>query len=284
VFLYGVVNASPDSKQPDSVVATSDEAVARATMLLERGADGLDVGGQGSTDEASVVDWRVEWARVEPIVPALAALGVSLSIDSWRPAVVRRALEAGATMINAADGMQSAAMWEVAAEFGVPVVVPFLSGPNPRQLGYVGRDPIDALIEFFEARLDEADRYGLRDRCIIDPGTGFAPAGAEWNERYRYQKHVYANLGALRRFGLPVYVALPWKESRQHEELLDLVLAQGLDYGRSHRPWQVREVEGRLAGQSGPTGDTPAGGNDVSQPGGHRSGATSASGASTNRR
>ena len=127
------------------------------------------------------------------------------------------------------------------------VVVPFLSGPNPRELAYVRRDPIDALIEFFTDRLAVADRYGLRHRCIIDPGTGFAPAGAEWNERYRYQKYVYSNLAALRRFDLPLYVALPWKESPQHEEVLAIVVGQGLEFGRSHRPWQVREVEAALA-------------------------------------
>jgi dihydropteroate synthase len=247
VFLYGVVNASPDSKQRDSIVASREEAVARARMLLARGADGLDVGGQGSTDEAAVVDWTIEWARLEPVIPALAALGVSLSIDSWRPEVVRRALAAGATMINAADGMQDDAMWRVAADADVPIVIPFLSGPNPRELAYVRRDPIDALTQFFTDRLAVADRYGLRHRCIIDPGTGFAPAGAEWNERYRYQKYVYSNLGALRRFDLPLYVALPWKESAQHEEVLAIVVAQGLEFGRSHRPWEVREVERQLA-------------------------------------
>jgi len=256
VFLYGVVNASPDSKQRDSIVASPDEAVARARMLLAAGADGIDVGGQGSTDDATVVDWNVEWARLEPVIPALAALGVSLSVDSWRPEVVRRALAAGATMINAADGMQDDAMWRVAADFDVPIVVPFLSGPNPRELAYVRRDPIDALVEFFIDRLAVADRYGLRSRCIIDPGTGFAPAGAEWNERYRYQRYVYSNLGALRRFDLPLYVALPWKESPQHEEVLAIVVGQGLDFGRSHRPWQVRAVEAELAAQSnsGPRG------------------------------
>jgi dihydropteroate synthase len=247
VFIYGVVNASPDSKQRDSIVASPAEALERARMLLARGADGIDLGGQGSTDEATVVDWTVEWARLEAIVPALAGLGVSLSVDSWRPEVVRRALQAGATVINAADGMQDDAMWEVATEFDVPIVVPFLSGPNPRHLAYVRRDPVDALVEFFDARLAVADRYGLRHRCIIDPGTGFAPPGAEWNERYRYQKHVYTNLGALRRFDLPLYVALPWKESPQHTEVLEIVVAQGLDFGRSHRPWQVRDVERQLA-------------------------------------
>ena len=68
-------------------------------------------------------------------MPALAALGVDVSIDSWRPEVVRRALEAGATVINAADGMQTDAMWQVAADFDVPIVVPFLSGPEPARDG-----------------------------------------------------------------------------------------------------------------------------------------------------
>ena len=58
---------------------------------------------------------------------------------------------------------------------------------------------------------------------------------------------MYANLGALRRFDLPLYVALPWKESPQHEEVLAIVVGQGLEYGRSHRPWEVREVEAELA-------------------------------------
>ncbi len=109
--------------------------------MLADGADAIDLGGQGSTDVAAVVDWHEEWARLEAIVPALAALGVDVSIDSWRPEVVRRALEAGATVINAADGMQSEEMWRVAADFDVPVVVPFLSGPNPREMVHVQRDP-----------------------------------------------------------------------------------------------------------------------------------------------
>lgn len=247
MLLYGVVNASPDSLNTDSIATTADVAVARARRLLADGADAIDLGGQGSTDAATVVDWRDEWARLEPIVPALAALGVDVSIDSWRPEVVRRALDAGAAVINAADGMQHDAMWEVAAEFGVPIVVPFLSGPNPRQMEHVRRDPVDAIVEFFEARLADADRYGLRDRCIIDPGTGFAPSDWPWEERYIYQKRVYTNLDALRRFELPLYIALPWKETPQHDELLDIVVRQAPEFGRTHYPAKVREFERRAA-------------------------------------
>ena len=245
MFLYGVVNASPDSLAGDSIATTPEAAVARARQLLADGADGIDLGGQGSTDVASVVDWTDEWARVEHIIPALADLGVEISIDSWRPEVVRRALDAGASVINAADGMQSDEMWEVAADFDVPIVVPFLSGPNPREMALVTHDPISVMIDFFERRLADADRFGLRSRCIVDPGTGFAPSNWPWDDRFLYQKQVYSNLDELRRFGLPLYIALPWKETAQHDELLEIVVRQQPEFGRAHYPAKIRTFEER---------------------------------------
>jgi dihydropteroate synthase len=246
MFLYGVVNASPDSLNTDSIATTPEQALARARRLLDDGADGLDLGGQGSTDVAEVVPWEAEWERLRELVPALATLGVPMSVDTWRPEVLRRALDAGATVINAADGMQADAMWEVAADFGVPIVVPFLSGPNPRAMEMVDRDPVEAIIEFFDARLRDADRYGLRHRCVLDPGTGFAPSNWPWDERYLYQKRVYTNLDAMRVFDLPLYIALPWKETPQHDELLEIVVAARPEFGRVHYPAKVRSFERRL--------------------------------------
>ena len=137
MFLYGVVNASGDSLNTDSIATTPQAATRRAEYLLDHGCQGIDLGGQGSTDNATVVSWEEEWSRLEAIVDALDALGVPLSIDSWKPEVTRRALEHGATVINAADGMQTDEMWQVAADFQVPIVLPFLSGPNPRQMELV---------------------------------------------------------------------------------------------------------------------------------------------------
>ena len=243
MIIYGVVNASPDSLSSDSIATTPETAVARATRLLANGADAIDLGGQGSTDFAKVVDWSDEWARVEPLIPALTALGVDVSIDSWRPEVIQRSLDAGATVINAADGMQSDKMWQVASDFDVPIVVPFLSGPNPREMEFVTSDPIQAMVGFFEARLADADRFGLRSRCIVDPGTGFAPPNWPWEQRFEYQKIVYSNLDRLRHFGLPIYIALPWKETAQHDELLDIVVRQRPEYGRAHSPEKIRRFE-----------------------------------------
>lgn len=248
MFLYGVVNASPDSLNTDSIATTPEQALARARRLLADGADGLDLGGQGSTDVAEVVPWEAEWERLRDLVPALAELGVPMSVDTWRPEVLRRALQAGATVINAADGMQADAMWEVAVDFDVPIVVPFLSGPNPRAMEMVDRDPVEAIIEFFDARLRDADRYGLRHRCVLDPGTGFAPSNWPWEERYVYQKRVYSNLDAMRVFDLPLYIALPWKETVQHDELLEIVVRARPEFGRVHYPAKVRDFERRLLG------------------------------------
>jgi dihydropteroate synthase len=248
MFLYGVVNASPDSLNTDSIATTPEQALARARQLLAHGADGLDLGGQGSTDVAEVVPWEAEWDRLRDLVPALATLDVPMSVDTWRPEVLRRALQAGATVINAADGMQSDEMWKVATEFDVPIVVPFLSGPNPRAMEMVDRDPVDAIVEFFDARLRDADRFGLRHRCVLDPGTGFAPSNWPWDERYLYQKRVYSNLDAMRVFGLPLYIALPWKETAQHDELLEIVVRARPEFGRVHYPAKVRSFERRLLG------------------------------------
>ena len=93
MIIYGVVNASPDSLAADSIATTPAEAVARARQLLADGADAIDLGGQGSTDFADVVDWTEEWSRVEHVIPALAELGVDVSIGSWRPQLVAPPLQ-----------------------------------------------------------------------------------------------------------------------------------------------------------------------------------------------
>jgi dihydropteroate synthase len=248
VKLFGVVNASPDSLNTDSIVGDAAAATERAHRLLADGADAIDVGGQGSTDVAGVIDWETEWARLAAVIPAVARLGVDVSIDTWRPDVARLALAAGANVLNAADGMQSDEMWTVAAEFGVPIVVPFLSGPNPREMERVRHDPLAAMVDYFTSRLATADHFGLRAQCILDPGTGFAPPDWPWDERYAYQKRVYGNLDVLRQFGLPLYIAMPWKETAQHDELLEIVLRQRPDYGRAHYPAKIRATEARISG------------------------------------
>ncbi len=254
--LHGVLNASPDSLADFSIVNTPDEAVQRGELLLSQGCVGLDIGGAGSTQFAERVDVETEWARLDGKVQALAELcathSATLSVDTWQPEVMRRAVEAGATMFNAADGMQHPDMLQLATNVDLPIVLPFVAGVDPKASQYVKGDPLEAISDYFKSALVRCDQVEIsRDRLILDPGTGFGPADWEWEDRYLYQKHIYSNLEQLKSFGLPIYVSLPWKETDQHDELMEIVLRSGIDYGRCHQPLRVLQTHKRLAGELG---------------------------------
>ena len=229
----------------------AESAVKRATQLLADGAEAIDLGGQGSTFMATQVDVETEWARLADLIPAIRAMRarnpVDLSVDTWNTEIMRRSLDAGANIMNAADALQQPGMWELAAERQVPVVLPFMLGVDPLHLEHVHGDAVEVMCEWFEAKLAEATRWGIRENIILDPGTGFAPLGWEWESRYHYQKHIYSNLDRLRAFNLPIYIAMPWRRTEQHDELLEIVLRSNVEYGRVHYPAHVRLVEASIA-------------------------------------
>ena len=242
--LHGVINASPDSLARFSVVETTGEALARGESLLDAGCEGIDIGGAGSTAFADRVDIDTEWGRLDGKIGALAGLcaerGAELSVDSWQPEVMRRALDCGATMINAADGLQHPAMLDLAARSHVPVVAPFVWGADPKDSRPVQGDPVAVICGWIERSLHNWEHAGIdRSRLILDPGTGFGPPDWRWADRYLYQKRVYTNLDALRQFGLPIYLPLPWKQTPDHDELLEICVRAGFDYGRCHLPERV---------------------------------------------
>ena len=248
------MNASPDSLADFSVATTVSAAAARAETLLDKGCVGIDLGGAGSTQAAERVDIDTEWSRLDGKVQALAELcrasGAALSVDSWQPEIMRRALDCGATMINASDGLQNPAMVRLAAEHDVPVVVPFVWGADPKASRRVDGDPVETICGWFRRSLGRWEAAGIdRSRLILDPGTGFGPPDWDWDDRYRYQKRVYENLDALRAFGLPIYLPLPWKQTAQHDELLEICIRAGFDYGRCHRPERILEAIERLGAE-----------------------------------
>lgn len=239
--IFGVINASPDSLADFSVATTAEGAESYARKLLAEGADHIDLGGQASHGDAAMVTPDEEWAILEVPLRAIAKLGVKISVDTWQVETARRAFDAGATVLNAAEALQDAAMLEFAAERECDVVLPFMLGDDPRHLKHVEGDPVEVMVSWFDERLRELDRYGIRDRCYLDPGTGFGPAHWDWAERAEYQRKIYTGLDRLRRFDLPIYVPVPWKQSPDRMELLDIALSHNIDFARSHYPAQVRE-------------------------------------------
>lgn len=245
--LHGVVNASPDSVAEFSVVGNVAQARSRAEWLIDQGCAGIDLGGAGSTQYAERVDVTTEWSRIDGMIEVIRDLDVDVSVDTWQPEVMRRALDSGATIMNAADGLQNPAMVELAAQRDVPIVLPFLSGLDPKAMHCITGDPISEIRTWFSAALKRLSAAGIdRSRLILDPGTGFGPDNWEWQDRYRYQRSVYSNLDALRTFGLPIYLALPWKQTPTHDELLEICVRAGFEYGRCHHPDRVNAAIARI--------------------------------------
>jgi len=251
VEIFGVINASPDSLADFSVATTADSAEAYARQLLAEGADHIDLGGQASHGSAAFVTPDQEWAILEEPLRAIAALGVTVSVDTWQVETAERAFDAGASVLNAADALQDEAMLEFAAERECAVVLPFMLGPDPRHLKHVEGDPVEVMVSWFDERLKQMEGLGIRERCYLDPGTGFAPARWDWAERAEYQRKIYGGLDRLRRFGLPLYVPVPWKQSQDRLELLDLALEHDIEFARAHHPAQVRDRHDALHPSSG---------------------------------
>lgn len=246
--IFGVINASTDSLADFSVASTPDAARRYAQELLDAGADHIDLGGQASHGDAAMVSSADEWEILEGPLRAIVELGVKVSVDTWQVETARLAFDAGATVLNAADALQDPEMIEFAADRECDVVLPFMLGPDPRHLKHVEGDPVEVMVSWFAERLNEMDRYGIRERCYLDPGTGFGPAHWDWSTRAQYQKKIYEGLDRLRVFDLPIYVPVPWKQTPDRMELLDLALSHDPDFARAHYPAQVRERHTAVTG------------------------------------
>ncbi len=245
--LHGVINASHDSLADFSIALTIEETMSRAKELIQKGCVGIDIGAAGSTQFADRVDTDEEWSRLEGKIEALSSLEIELSIDTWNPEIMKRALDAGANFMNASDGLQNPLMVDLAAERQVPVVLPFLNGNDPKSLEFVSGDPLETILPWFDETLTKLEKSGIKQQqLILDPGTGFGPADWAWEERQQFQERIYRNLERLRVFGLPVYIALPWKMEEGRRELLDILLEVGFDYGRTHIPEQILDAQKEL--------------------------------------
>ncbi|MFN8558347.1 MAG: dihydropteroate synthase [Dehalococcoidia bacterium] len=234
-YIVGVVNLSPESPNQDAVVADVDAAVARARRLVADGARIVDVGAQSSHFAAARVAPQEEAARLAPAVRDLVAAGLLVSVDTWDAGVVQTAAAAGAHLINDSDGFQDPAVIEAVAASRLPVVIPFVNGPDPRSMRpFDYDDPLAVMLPWFEAALARAERAGMRD-VILDPGTGYAQPHLSTEAKERFQRRVYPALGRIAALGYPLLVALPRKAGRETTlELARMIVANGATFLRAH--------------------------------------------------
>ncbi|WP_157056061.1 dihydropteroate synthase [Candidatus Burkholderia verschuerenii] len=172
----GILNVTPDSFSDGGRFLSRDAVLARAERMLADGADMIDIGGESTRPGAPPVPLDEELARVVPIVEALRAMNVPLSVDTYEPAVMRAALEAGADMINDIWGMRQPGALDAVKNSDCGLCVMHMLG-EPRTMQVhepVYEDVVADVRTFFAERLAAMTGAGIAtDRVSLDPGYGF---------------------------------------------------------------------------------------------------------------
>ncbi len=229
LVVIGVLNVTPDSFSDGGRFIDLDDAVAHGCRLANEGADLVDVGGESTRPGAERVAAAEEERRVVPVVEALVANGIRVSIDTYRAVVAERALAAGASVVNdVSGGLADPDMAAVVRAAECPWILMHWRGHSRRMQDLAHyADVVDDVRRELAERVEAANRAGISgDRIVIDPGLGFAKTAA-------HNLALLAHLDVLVGLGLPVLIGASRKS------FLGRVLA---DPAGTPRPVDEREA------------------------------------------
>jgi dihydropteroate synthase len=235
-WLMGIVNASPDSFS-DGGRHTPQERFELARTLLAAGADIVDVGGESARTDLPPVALEQEIERVAPLIARIAGeLGATVSVDTYKPAVARAAIAAGARIVNDVSGLRDPALAELCAETGAALVVMHTrAAPRQRlQDPDLYADVMGEVLAFLRERIALARAHGVAaEQLIVDPGPDFAKTPAQ-------TVALLSQTARLHELGRPLLMAISRKDflgaltSRRPRERLAgtlAALAHGADAG-----------------------------------------------------
>ena len=205
-LIMGIVNTTPDSFSDGGRWLDASAAIQHAFKLRDEGADILDVGGESTRPGAAGVPVDDEIRRVLPVIEALAAEGLVVSVDTTKPEVMRAALAAGASMVNDVMALQVPGALEGVAMSGAAICLMHMQG-EPRTMqqapGYAS--VVDEVKLFLQGRVAACEAAGIsRERLVIDPGFGFG-------KTLEHNLVLLKRLDRLAELGLPVLVGLSRK-------------------------------------------------------------------------
>jgi dihydropteroate synthase len=252
--VMGVVNVTPDSFSDGGEWFDPDAAIEHGHALVAAGADLVDVGGESTRPGAARPSVDEELRRVLPVVTALAAAGVRVSIDTMRATVAERALAAGASMLNdVSGGLADRAMAPLAASAGVPFIAMHWRGHSAdMQSRAIYDDVVAEVCGELRARVDALRDNGISDsNLILDPGFGFAKtADHNWSLLRGLDDVVALGhpvlIGASRKAFLGRVGRVPGSERPPHDR--DVATATTSLYAALHGVWglRVHDVRGTV--------------------------------------
>lgn len=205
--VMGIVNVTPDSFSDGGKYTSTQAAVSHALTLIAEGADILDIGGESTRPGAAPVPLDEELSRVIPVIEALKGVStVPLSIDTYKPEVMRQAIAAGVDMVNDVRALQEPSALDVVVNTNVGICLMHMQGnPQTMQTAPHYEDVVVEVEQFLADRLQACISHGIaKNRIILDPGFGFGKT-REHNIRLIQQ------LEKLHSIGQPLLVGLSRK-------------------------------------------------------------------------
>jgi dihydropteroate synthase len=192
---------TPDSFSDGGLYADPARALAHARDMVSLGADIIDIGGESTRPGADPLTEEEEANRIIPVIERLTSeLMVPVSVDTYKSSVAKKALEAGASIVNDISGLRfSPAMARVVADHGAAVVIMHIKGtPRDMQLNPVYGDVIGEIMDHLEESVAIALKAGIvRNRIMIDPGIGFG-------KTLEHNLTILERLDELRALGFPI--------------------------------------------------------------------------------
>lgn len=205
-FVMGIVNLTPDSFSGDGLATDTSAAIAHARRQIEAGADLLDLGAESSRPGAIPTSLDDELKRLLPVLDALRDCGVPISVDTYKPEVMRAAIAHGAAMINDIFALRRPGAIEAVADSDCAVCLMHMQGePLTMQQSPQYADVITEVGGFLEERIGALLAAGIaRDRLVLDPGFGFG-------KTVQHNVQLLRHLDALSASGLPILAGLSRK-------------------------------------------------------------------------
>lgn len=200
--VMGILNVTPDSFSDGGRWPSVEAAIERGRQLHAEGADIVDVGGESTRPGAQRIDATEEVERVVPVVAALSADGIPVSIDTMRAEVAAASVDAGAVLVNdVSGGMADPQMLPWLSSVSVPYVAMHWRGPSAvmEELARYD-DVVDEVVRELRTRLDHLAAAGVDPlRVILDPGLGFA-------KRSEHNWPLLAHMDRLQALGCPLLI------------------------------------------------------------------------------
>ena len=174
-LVMGIVNVTPDSFSDGGHYANSVAAISHAETLVEEGAHILDLGAESTRPGATSLNADQEWQRLEPVLKQVMKWDIPVSVDTYHPQTMQKALDLGVDIINDVWAFRQTGALQAVASSGCGMCVMHMHGePETMQLHPMTGSVMDALNVFFQRQLALIDEAGI-DQCrvVLDPGIGF---------------------------------------------------------------------------------------------------------------